>query len=129
MELRIRNLSKTYPNGTHALRDYFGEERLNGALREFLGRVRFQEPPYTTSLELYAHLRATTPDSLHGVLADMFEHVTLYDNRAREDFGEALYLAKHRITWGRQRIEVEVEGTPVRGDRPDAAADRPPHRR
>ncbi|MBW3628777.1 MAG: hypothetical protein KY464_05700, partial [Gemmatimonadetes bacterium] len=65
----------------YQLRDHIGEARLNQALRRYLEAVKFQEPPYTNSLELYAYLRAATPDSLRYVLEDLFEHITLYDNR------------------------------------------------
>ncbi|CAN5636741.1 M1 family aminopeptidase [soil metagenome] len=149
----------------YALRDYIGEEPLNRALSAFLADNRFQEPPYTTSRELLGYLRAATPDSLQYVLADMFEEITLYDNRALEaratrlpdgrwsvaidletrklrvdslgheaeipmndlidigvfaapepgeTEGRPLYLAKHRIASGLQRIEVTVGAEPAR---------------
>ena len=82
----------------YALRDLIGEEALNGALRDYLEEVRFQEPPYTNSLELYAHLRAATPDSLQPILADLFERITLYDNRAREARSEPLEDGRARVT-------------------------------
>lgn len=63
----------------YLLRDLIGEARVNGALRRFLDRHRAGVPPYPTSLDLYAELRAATPDSLHGVLADLFERVTTWD--------------------------------------------------
>ncbi|HEX6094761.1 MAG TPA: hypothetical protein VF432_00450 [Thermoanaerobaculia bacterium] len=34
-------------------------------------------PPYPTSLDLYAELRAVTPPSLHSLLTDLFETMTL----------------------------------------------------
>jgi ABC-2 type transport system permease protein len=149
----------------YALRDYLGEERLNGAIRAFLEEHRFSQPPYPTSADLLRHLRAATPDSLQYVLTDMFEEITLYDNRVvearatpegdgrwrvtleiearkvradslgnetevpmndlvdigvfaapegRRGEGAPLYLAKHRITSGLQRVEVVVQGEPHR---------------
>ena len=150
----------------YALRDYIGEEALNGALARFLRDKRFAPPPYATSRELLRYLREATPDSLQYVLDDMWEHITLYDNRAREarytpladgryrvvleveakkvradslgnesearmndlidvgvfaaaskgstGEGTPLYLAKHRIGSGRQRIEVVVDSVPAR---------------
>jgi ABC-2 type transport system permease protein len=83
----------------YALRDLIGEEALNGALRDYLAEVQYQEPPYTTSLDLYAHLQAATPDSLQTMLADLFERITLYDNRVREVTSEALPdSAGYRVT-------------------------------
>src|SRR3954451_10739461 len=66
----------------YALRDYLGEEAVNGALRAFLAEWRFRGPPYPTSLDLMRHLRAAAPDSLKPVVEDLFSHVTLWENRA-----------------------------------------------
>jgi ABC-2 type transport system permease protein len=66
----------------YALRDYVGEEAVNGALRAFLAEVRDAAGPYPTSRDLLDHLYAATPDSLHGLVVDLFETVTLWDLRA-----------------------------------------------
>jgi ABC-2 type transport system permease protein len=68
----------------YALSDYIGEENLNSALSAFIDEVAFQEPPYTTSLELLEYLKAATPDSLQYLIKDMFETITLYDNRVED---------------------------------------------
>jgi len=66
----------------YALKDYIGEDAVNQALANFLDEARYQGPPYPNSLALLEHLRAVTPDSLQYVLEDMFETITLYENRA-----------------------------------------------
>ena len=66
------------------LSDYIGEDRLNAALSDYIDDVAFQEPPYTISLELLDYLKEATPDSLQYVINDMFETITLYDNRVEE---------------------------------------------
>lgn len=93
----------------YALRDHIGEDRLNGALRAFLEEVRYQQPPYTNSLELLAHLRAATPDSLRYLITDLFEEVTLYENRAPR----ATY---ERAPDGRYLVDVEVQARKLRAD-------------
>ena len=93
----------------YTLRDYIGEERLNDALRGFLEAVRYQEPPYTNSLELLRHLRAATPDSLDYVIADLFEHVTLYENRAES-------ATARRIPGGRYEVELQIAAKKLRAD-------------
>jgi ABC-2 type transport system permease protein len=65
-----------------ALQEYIGEAALNRALRDYIAEVGFQEPPYTISYELYEHLKRATPDKYKYLLEDMFEKITLYDNRA-----------------------------------------------
>ncbi len=66
----------------YALKDYIGEDAVNQALADFLDEARYQGPPYPNSLALLEHLRAATPDSLQYVIEDMFETITLYENRA-----------------------------------------------
>ncbi len=93
----------------YALRDYLGEERLNGAIAKFLAATRFQEPPYTNSLEFYRHLQEATPDSLRYVLTDLFETITMYGNRARS-------ASYSRLPDGRYEVVLEVEGNKIRAD-------------
>ncbi len=86
--MRVGDLSQlyiAYYKGSlafYALRDYIGEDSLNAALSRFLHDKAFQQPPYTNSAELLQYLRAVTPDSLQYVIHDLFETITLYDNRA-----------------------------------------------
>ena len=63
----------------YTLREHIGEERVSSALRRFQAKYRGAGPPYPTSRDLYAELRAVTPDSLHGLLEDWFETVTIWD--------------------------------------------------
>jgi ABC-2 type transport system permease protein len=93
----------------YALRESLGEAELNRALRSYLEEVKFQQPPYTSSLELYAHLQAATPDSLRSMLADLFEHITLWDNRTKQ--ATATPLGD-----GRYEVVLEVEARKVRAD-------------
>jgi ABC-2 type transport system permease protein len=66
----------------YALKDYIGEERLNAALRAYLEKVRFQDPPYTTVDDFIDALRTATPDDRKYLITDFFERLTLFDNRA-----------------------------------------------
>jgi hypothetical protein len=84
----------------YALRDYIGEDSLNVALRRYLKDKGYQNPPYTVSTDLLQYIRAVTPDSLQYVIHDLFETITLYDNKAdtatakkRPDGTYAVHLA------------------------------------
>lgn len=68
----------------YALSDLMGDKALNNVLSAFIDSVGFQEPPYTTAPELLGMLYEATPDSLHYFLTDMFESITIYDNRITE---------------------------------------------
>jgi ABC-2 type transport system permease protein len=64
----------------YAMSDYMGENKFNAILSEYIDKVAFQEPPYTTSIEFVRHLEERTPDSLQYLVEDMFKTITLYDN-------------------------------------------------
>ena len=68
----------------HALSKYIGEDSLNHALQRFIQRYAFQGPPYPTSLDLVASIRASTPDSLQYFVTDAFQNITIYDNKITE---------------------------------------------
>ncbi|HEX8696911.1 MAG TPA: M1 family aminopeptidase [Longimicrobium sp.] len=93
----------------YALRDWIGEERVNGALRAFLREWRFRGPPYPTARDLVAHLRAATPDSLKHVVSDLFEHVTLYENRA-------VSATARELGGGRWEVSLTVQAAKLRAD-------------
>jgi ABC-type transport system involved in multi-copper enzyme maturation permease subunit len=66
----------------YALQDYAGEENVNRALREYIHDVAYQNPPYTISVELLDRLRKVVPEKYAYIIPDMFESITLYENRA-----------------------------------------------
>lgn len=93
----------------YALKDYLGEDRLNAALRKYVEAVRFQEPPYTTSLEFIQALRDATPEDQKFLLTDLFETITLFDNRAVE--------ASYRETPDKKYVvRIKVDAHKLRAD-------------
>jgi len=81
----------------YALSDYIGEENLNAALKEYLEKVKFQDAPYTTSIEMVDYIRGVTPDSLQYVIKDMFETITLYKNRIVDVSSTELDNGKYQV--------------------------------
>jgi hypothetical protein len=80
--LRSRDWFTSYRKGPfamYALREYVGAERVDTALRRLLERNGSSEAPAQTSLDLYAELRAVAPESLHPLLADLFEANTYWE--------------------------------------------------
>jgi len=67
------------PFAMFALREAVGPERVNAALRKLLAKFDPARPPYPSSLDLYAELRAVTPPDRHALLKDLFEEVTFWD--------------------------------------------------
>ena len=93
----------------YALSDYIGEENLNGALKKYVDQVKFQEPPYTTSLEMLKYIREVTPDSLSYVIKDMFETITLYKNRIVD-------VKSTELADGKYQVDIEFEVSKYRND-------------
>jgi hypothetical protein len=93
----------------YTLREHIGTEAVNGALRRFLEKYRRTGPPYPTSLDLYAELRAVTPPSLHSLLTDLFETITLWDVKTQSAAARRLGNRKYEVT-------LEVMAQKVRAD-------------
>jgi ABC-type transport system involved in multi-copper enzyme maturation permease subunit len=101
---------------TYALRDYIGEEAMNAALRQYVEEHRFVGPPYPLSTDLVAALRAATPPEYEYLIEDMFETITLYDNRAEaatlEENGDGTYTVTLELQSRKMRADgrgVETE--------------------
>ena len=93
----------------YALQDYLGEDKLNGALRDFLAHNHQTKPPYATSADLLAALRGATPDSLRYLLHDMFETITLYKNELKD----ATYTPRPD---GRYDVALTIKAEKVHAD-------------
>jgi ABC-2 type transport system permease protein len=93
----------------YALSDYLGEEKLNNTISEYVKNVAFQDPPYTTTIELLDFLKQDTPDSLKYVLNDMLETITLYDNKA-------ISAVSTKLENGKFQVDFEFNVSKYRND-------------
>jgi ABC-2 type transport system permease protein len=89
------------PAALYALQAYVGREKVDLAWRRLIDAHRSGEPPLATSLDLYRELQAVTPDSLHGLLGDLFERNTIWEL-------ETSGMAIQPIDGGRWRVTVDV---------------------
>jgi len=80
------------------LRDHIGEAAVTAALRRYFDRYRDAGPPYPTSLDLLAELRAATPDSLKSLLTDWFETVTLWELETKRAVAEPVAGGSYLVT-------------------------------
>ena len=101
----------------YTLREHIGEEAVNGALRRYFERYRGAGPPYPTSLDLHAELRAVTPDSLQSLLTDWFETITLWDVKTQrtvvEPTGTGGYLVTLELVARKMRADGQGNETEV----------------
>ncbi|SPF54581.1 conserved hypothetical protein [Candidatus Sulfopaludibacter sp. SbA4] len=93
----------------YCLQDYIGERNVNRALRDYLKQVAFQEPPYTTALELEASLRQVTPPEYSYLIDDMLDSITLYENRA-------LSATYRELSQGKYEVKLKVAARKLKAD-------------
>ena len=103
----------------YTLREHIGAEAVNGALRRFLEKYRGSGPPYPTSLDLYAELRAVTPPSLHSLLTDLFETMTLWDVKTQSAAARRLPDGKYEVTLEVMAQKLRADGSRRRNRDPD----------
>lgn len=92
----------------YALKDYIGEDTLNAALARYIKQVGYQEAPFTTTRDLVKILREVTPPDYRYVIEDMFETITLYDNKVTS--------AEAAPDDGKFRVRFEVHARKLRAD-------------
>ena len=93
----------------YALQDAIGEDAVDQALAAFDRKWAFQGPPYPTSRDLLAEFRKMTPPDKQYLITDLFETITLFDNRATE----ASYRA---VDDGKYEVELKVKAKKLRAD-------------
>ncbi len=99
-----------------ALQDYISEDSVNVALRRFLrdwnstsGLIKLKTDRYATTEELIGYFREVTPDSLQYVIEDLFETITLYENKAVS--GSYKSTSDNRF-----KVNLEIDVTKIRFD-------------
>ena len=93
----------------YALRDAIGEDRVNAALAKFLRDYAYSGPPYTTAAELVRYFREVTPPEQQSLITDLFETITLFDNKTKE-----AKVTKRQD--GKYAVTLTVEAKKLRGD-------------
>lgn len=103
---------RTGPFAMFALREAVGPERVNAALRNLLAKFDPRHPPYPTSLDLYAELRAVTPPNMHYLLKDLFEEITFRDLRTTKVDVQAAGSGTYRVTLhvDAQKLKADAAG-------------------
>jgi ABC-2 type transport system permease protein len=71
--------------------------------------VAYQEPPYTNSIEFIDYLKAATPDSLKYIINDMFESITMYENKTSK-------CSYTKTKDGKYLVKFSVESKKMKAD-------------
>jgi ABC-2 type transport system permease protein len=93
----------------YALRDAIGEDNVNAALREVIAKWAFQGPPYVRTVDLLDAFRRHTPPEQQSLIEDLFETITLYDNKATA-------ASSVKTADGKYRVTLTVEAKKLRAD-------------
>lgn len=93
----------------YALQDYIGEYKLDSALHKYIEKVAFQNPPYTNTLQFLKYVSAAVPDSMKYIIPEMFETITLFNNRVTD----ASMTKLHDSTY---KVHIEVEAHKIVAD-------------
>ncbi|MEZ4425309.1 MAG: hypothetical protein R3E98_18060 [Gemmatimonadota bacterium] len=99
------------PFALHALEQHAGGEAVNTALRRVLERHREAGAPPATMLDLYRELEAVTPDSLRGLLHDLFEVNTFWEFKTERPTAEPVGDGTWRVTIPVQALKTVVDPT------------------
>ena len=102
----------------YTLRERIGEEAMNTALRRFLAKFGRKGPPYATSLDLYAELRAVTPPVLYPLLTDLFETITLWEVKTQHATTRRLPDGKYEVTIDVLAKKLRATGNGVESETP-----------
>jgi ABC-2 type transport system permease protein len=119
--LRASDWFVSYRKGAfamYALREYVGEEQVNLALRRLMQKHGAGAAPLPTTLDLYAELKAVTPPSQHGLLADLFEVNTFWDLSTKDAVAEPAPGGKWRVTMNVSAKKVAVDEVGTETPRP-----------
>lgn len=93
----------------YTLREHIGDDAMNLALRRLLAKFGRSGPPYATSLDVYAELRAVTPPALQTMLNDLFATVTLWDVKTQR-------ATTRRLPDGRYEVTIDVVAQKMRAN-------------
>ncbi len=104
----------------YRLREELGEAAVNRALKKFLQAKAFQQPPYTTSVELLQFIRAEAGPDQQALITDLFETISFYDNRVQGAVAKRLPDGRYEVTLDLHAAKRHADGT---GKETEAALD------
>jgi ABC-2 type transport system permease protein len=102
----------------YALQDHISEEKVNMALHRFIKDwnafgVTLQRDRYATTADLIDYFRAVTPDTLQNVITDLFETITIYDNKIIAARQEKLSENKYKVHLTIQVLKHQIDSLGV----------------
>ena len=103
----------------YAIRDALGEAAVNRALANLIREKAYAWNPYPTSLDLIRLLRAeATTEAQQNLITDLFEHITLWDFKARTATVTARADGRFDVTLSVDVAKFEADGKGQESEKP-----------
>jgi ABC-2 type transport system permease protein len=102
----------------YALAERVGSEVVDRALHALVAKYAFTGPPYPTSRALIEELRRVVPADAQELVTDLFERITLYENRAEAGTVRALGGDRYEVTVTVSAKKVQADELGVETERP-----------
>jgi len=92
------------------LKEVLGEEVLNRALQKLLAQYAFKAAPYPASSDFLRLLRAEAGPQHEQLIADLFEHITLYDLKANDAKARKRADGRYEVTFSVEAKKLYADG-------------------
>jgi len=106
----------------YSLKDYIGEDVVDKTLMRYDHDKAFQQPPYTTTTEFLDYLRQDAGPRWSGLIGDLFEKITVFDNRVVAATAHKREDGKYDVTLTLHAAKSYLDGigkeTPAKVDLP-----------
>ncbi len=89
--------------------DYITEDSVNIALRRFLNKWQYSEGIYPTTKDLIAEYKKVTPDTLQYLINDLFQTITLFENKTEK-------VVSNKISDNKYELTIDVKAQKLRAD-------------
>jgi len=94
----------------YALKDYLGQAQVDKTLARYDRDKAFQQPPYTTTREFLDYLRADAGAGNASLITDLFEKITMFDDRVTTATAKKRDDGKYDVTLAVHTGKVYVDG-------------------
>ena len=94
----------------YSLKDYLGEATIDKTLARYDRDKAFQQPPYTTTREFLDYLREDAGTQNAGLITDLFEKITIFDDRITAATAKKREDGKYDVTLALHAGKTYVDG-------------------
>ena len=97
------------------LAEMIGEQRINAALKQLIEQYAYKGPPFPNAYALVDRLREQTPEQLRYLITDLFEEITLFENKTLEATAnkqaDGKYLVKITVECAKKKADEKGQET------------------